>query len=170
MTHLDLAVWLNVISTLAIVAALIFTAMQVRQGNMKRKDQAAVTLINTIQDASWAQGIDLLGSLPENATRSDFESSSPEVQRAVTELGVRLETVGYLVFRRSVDLQTVDDLIGGVAISFWLRAKCWAERGREQTSNPKFAEWVEWLADRIAERREQLGHDPAYTRYTDWRE
>jgi hypothetical protein len=39
--HLDLAVWLNLISTTAIVAALIFTALQVRQGNIKRKDQGS---------------------------------------------------------------------------------------------------------------------------------
>jgi hypothetical protein len=39
--HLDLASVLNVISTIAIVAALIFTALQVRQGNVERRDQAA---------------------------------------------------------------------------------------------------------------------------------
>jgi len=69
MTHLDLAVWLNVISTLAIVAALIFTALQVRQGNIKRRDQAAITLIQTLQDQSWARGLDLIDKLPENAMR-----------------------------------------------------------------------------------------------------
>jgi hypothetical protein len=41
--HLELAVWLNLVSNVAIVAALIFTALQVRQGNIKRRDQAAVT-------------------------------------------------------------------------------------------------------------------------------
>jgi len=170
MTHLDLAVWLNVISTLAIVAALIFTALQVRQGNIKRRDQAAITLIQTLQDQSWARGLDLIDKLPENATRADLENTSPEVQRALTELGVRLETVGYLVFRRNIDLQSVDDLIGGITLGFWSRAKCWAEKGRESTGNPKYAEWVEWLVDRISERRSRLGHESAHTRYADWRE
>jgi hypothetical protein len=47
--HLDLASVLNVISTIAIIAALIFTALQVRQGNVKRRDQAAITLAQTAQ-------------------------------------------------------------------------------------------------------------------------
>lgn len=34
--HLELAVWLNLVSTVATVAALFFTALQVRQGNIKR--------------------------------------------------------------------------------------------------------------------------------------
>ena len=115
--HLDLAAWLNLISTVAIVGALIFTAVQVRQGNIKRRDTAAVTLIETVQSEGWTRMLDLIGKLPEAAPASDVEAAGPEVQRAIIEFGVRLETVGYMVFRRNVDLQTVDDLIGGVTFS-----------------------------------------------------
>ena len=53
--HLDLAVWLNLISTAAIVAALIFAALQVRQGDIKRKDQAAIALIDS-SECDWTIG------------------------------------------------------------------------------------------------------------------
>ena len=168
--HLDLAVWLNVISTIAIVAALIFTALQVRQGNIKRRDQASVTLIQTIQSEGWTRMLDLIGKLPDGAQISDVEAAGPEVQRALIEFGVRLESVGYMAFRRNVDLKTVDDLLGGMTLAYWSRAKNWAERERERTGTPKYAEWCEWLADRVSERRDKLGHKPAYTLYTDWRE
>lgn len=121
--HLDLAVWLNLISTTAIVAALIFTAVQVRQGNIKRRDLAAVTLIQTVQSEGWTRGLDLIGMLPANARVSDIEAAGQDVQRALTEFGLRLETAGYMVFRRNVDLQTVDELIGGVTLMYWSRAK-----------------------------------------------
>lgn len=166
--HLDLAAWLNVISTLAIVAALIFTALQVRQANVKRRDQAAVTLIQTIQSEGWTRMLDLIRKLPVGAQASDVEAAGPEVERAVIDFGIRLETVGYLVFRRNVGLQTVDDLIGGVTLAFWSRAKGWMEEERERTGTPKYAEWCEWLADRIAERREKRGHEPAHLLYADW--
>lgn len=168
--HLDLGVWLNLISTAAIVAALIFTALQVRQANTKRRDQAAVTLIQTIQSEGWTRMLDLIGKLPDGAQISDVEAAGPEVQRALIEFGVRLESVGYMVFRRNVDLKTVDELIGGMTLAFWSRAKNWAGRERERTGTPKYAEWCEWLANRITERREQLGHEPAYRLYADWRE
>lgn len=109
--HLELALWLNLISTSAIVAALIFTALQVRQGNIKRRDQAAVTLIQTTQSEGWTRALELIRKLPENASPDDVEGAGPEVLRAMIDFGVRLETVGYMVFRRTVDLQTVDDLV-----------------------------------------------------------
>ncbi|HME87667.1 MAG TPA: hypothetical protein VKE30_00480 [Chthoniobacterales bacterium] len=139
--HLELAVWLNLISTIAIVAALIFTALQVRQGNIKRRDQAAVTIIQTAQSEGWTRALDLIGKLPERATVEDVEAAGLATQRAVIEFGVRAETIGYMVFRRSVDLETVDDLIGGVTLMFWSRAKNWCERDRQRTDNPKSFEW-----------------------------
>jgi hypothetical protein len=113
--HFDLAVWLNLVSTVAIVGALIFTAVQVRQGNMKRRDLAAVTLIQTTQNEGWTRPLEILSNLPPHATVSDVERAGVEVQRAMIDFGVRLETIGYMVFRRTIDLQTADDLIGGVA-------------------------------------------------------
>jgi len=109
--HLELAVWLNLISTIAIVAALIFIALQVRQGNIKRRDQAAVTIIQTAQSEGWTRALDLIAKLPERATVEDVEAAGLETQRAVIEFGVRSETIGYMVFRQTVDLETVDDLI-----------------------------------------------------------
>ena len=168
--HVDLAAWLNVVSTLAIVGALIFTAVQVRQGNIKRRDQAAVTVIQTTQSEGWTRPLELISNLPPDATVADVERAGAEVQRAMIDFGVRLETIGYMVFRRTIDLRTADDLIGGVTLTFWSRTKEWAERERQRMGNPKLYEWCEWLAERIAERREKLGHKPAYTLYTDWRE
>jgi len=79
--HLDLVVWLNLISTTAIVAALIFAALQVRQGNIKRRDQAAVTLIQTAQSEGWTRALDLIGKLPGNATAADVVM--PDLKRSV---------------------------------------------------------------------------------------
>jgi hypothetical protein len=170
MTHLDLAVWLNLISTIAIVAALIFAALQVRQGNVKRRDQAAVTLIQTVQSEGWTRMLDLIGKLPDGAHISDIEAAGPDVQRAIIDFSIRLETLGYMVFRRNVELRTVDDLIGGVTLAFWARGKSWIQRERQRTGTVKYGEWCEWLAGRIAERREKLGHKPAHLVYADWRE
>ena len=167
--HLDLSAWLNIISTVAIVGALIFTALQVRQGNVKRRDQAAVTLIQTTQSEGWTRAFELIARLPEDAQVSDIDAAGPEVARAIIEFGVRLENVGYLVFRRNVDIETVDDLIGGVTLMFWSRAKNWSLRERKRSGNPKFVEWCEWLANRLATRRQQhLGHKTAEERYGNW--
>jgi len=168
MMHLDLSSIVNLISTVAIVGALIFTALQVRQANLKRSEQAAITLIQTAQSERWTHALTLIAKLPENAQLSDIERMDPEMERSLWDVGTRLETVDYMVFRRIVKLDMVDDLIGGVTLVFWSRAKAWAEHIRIQTDNPKSFEWCKWLAERITERRVMLGHEAASVRHAAW--
>jgi hypothetical protein len=170
MMHLDLSAILNLISTVAILGALIFTALQVRQANLKRSDQAAVTLVHTMQSERYTHALDLIGKLPENTELSDIERMGPEMGTALFELTARLETIGYMVFRRIVKLDAAYDLLGGDTLVFWSRAKAWADHKRVQTGNSKFADWCEWLASRIAERRARIGHEPAHVRHAHWRE
>ncbi|MDQ2867102.1 MAG: hypothetical protein M3R59_01620 [Verrucomicrobiota bacterium] len=168
--HLDLGSVLNLISTVAIVGALVFTALQVRGANQTRRDQAAIVIIQTTQDASWTQSLNLVSSLPENATMEQIRQQGDAMERALFELGIRLEPVGYMIFCRIITLNAVDDLVGGVAMVIWSRAKAWTEDYRKSTNNPKFNEWVEWLADRLTERRARLRPAPAPRQYRNWRE
>ena len=107
--------------------------------------------------------------MPAEARPEDIERAGPQIAHAVFEFGVRLETTAYLVYMRLASMEVIDDLMGGVTLVYWSRAKHWAERERERTGNPKFLEWCEWLADRIAERR-SAGHESAHVRHRGWRE
>ena len=162
--HFDLAMVLNLISTLAIVGALVFTGLQVKEANRTRRDQASVAVIQTTQSENWTRALGLVARLPENIGLKEIEQSPPETQRALLELGVRLETIGYMVYRRIVALEAVDDLIGGVTIMFWLRAKTWAEEERKRTGNAKWLEWCQWLAMQVTERHARGLDRPAYLR------
>jgi hypothetical protein len=168
--QLDLAAILNTVSTIAIVGALIFTALQVRQGNLTRRDQSAVTVIQTSQSDSWSHALELLSNLPANAQLADVDKCGSEVARALFDYGVKLETIGYMVFRRMAPLGTVDDLMGGVVLTYWSRADAWVANERIRTGNPKFFEWCQWLAERILELEATRGHQPAHTRHRNWRE
>ena len=162
--HLDLALVLNLISTLAIVGALIFTGLQVREANRARRDQASVTVIQATQSESWTRALELLGRLPENADLKEIEQSPPETPRALFEFGVRIETIAYMVYRGIVRLELVDELIGGVTLMYWARARKWAEHERARTGNAKFLEWCQWFTTQVAARHAQGLHRPAYLR------
>jgi hypothetical protein len=82
----------------------------------------------------------MLSNLKPQAMVEDVERAGIYVQRAMIDFGVRIETIGYMVFRRTIDLRTADDLIGGVALTFWSRTKNWARRKRERMGNPKLYE------------------------------
>jgi hypothetical protein len=168
--HLDLATLLNFISTAAIVGALIFTALQVRAATDARRDQAAVVVIQTTQNASWTAALNLVSTLPENANAALIREKGAEMERALFEVSIRFEPIGFMVFYGIIPLRAVDDLIGGVALVIWSRAKRWTAEYRAATNNPKFNEWVEWLADRISERRARLHLEPAPRQYRAWHE
>ena len=163
--HLDIATALNIVSTLAIVGALIFAALQVREVNTARREQASVSMIL----ATHFFSVDLISQLPANATVGDIERSSTEMHRALFEFGVRLETIAYMVYQRMVRLETVDDLMGGVTLVYWSRAKAWTESERQRTENPNFRVVpVARHPDRKTAR--ERVDAPAYLRDTRWRE
>lgn len=167
--HFDQAFALNLISTVAIVGALIFTGLQVRAANRTRADQAAVTVIQTTQNASWIESLAMIATLPEEAEPAQVEAGKA-MEAAIFNFNIRLETVGYLVYCRIISLKSIDDLIGGVTMVYWSRAKKWMHRYRESTNNPKIGEWSEWLADQIVARRARGEFGPAHIRYRNWRE
>lgn len=168
--NLDLTLLLDLISTSAIVGALIFTGLQVRNASRARGDQAAVTVIETTQDASWIQAIALISTLPERAEPEQILEMGKGIEQALFAFNIKLETIGYMVYCRIITLKAVDDLIGGVTMVYWSRAEKWMQDYRKGTNNPKIGEWSEWLANQIEQRRLRGEYGPAQIRYRDWRE
>ena len=86
------------------------------------------------------------------------------------EFGIRFEVVGYMLYRRLLDIQTVDDLIGGTIIGYWSRMKAWAGEHRAQTGHEEFLEWCQWAAIQLENRRGKRPYVAAYNKHTDWPE
>jgi hypothetical protein len=163
--HLDFASALNLVSTVTLIGALIFTGLQVRAANRARRDQAAVTVIETAAlSENSARILELLGHVPENASAAAIDNLDAEAKRQILEFGLRLEVTGYMVSHGMVDLQIVNDLAGGVILGFWSRAKNWSEQRRKRTGDDEFLEWCEWLATQIAQYRATRPYVPAYSR------
>ncbi len=168
--HLDFAGWLNLVSTVTLIGAFVFTGLQVRAANQARRDQAAVTVLQTALSENSARALELFGEIPEGASAALIAGLDPVTKRAMIEFGLRLEVIGYMVFHRLVDLRTANDLAGGVILGYWSRAKAWSEETRQRTGHDEFLEWCEWLALQVARRRAAQAYLPAYRQYADWRE
>ena len=163
--HLDFASALSLVSTATLIGALVFTGLQVRAANRARREQAAVTAIQTTAlSENAARILELLGQIPENATATAIDDLDAEAKRQIFQFGLRLEVTGYMVSHGMVDLQIVNDLAGGAILGFWSRAKNWSEERRKQTGEAEFLEWCEWLATQIAQYRATRPYVPAYSR------
>lgn len=166
---MEISTLLNVLSTVALIGALLFAALQVRAASRNRDEQAAIAIINTAQSDAWTRALHLLHTIPFGASASDIDALGIEVGRAIEDIGIRVETIGYMVHRRIVSLEAVDDLIGGIVIFWWQRVKPYAERDRARTDNEKSYEWFQWLAERLAERHDLVDTRPAYSRHAAWK-
>jgi hypothetical protein len=152
--HLDFVNLLNLVSTITLIGALVFTGLQVRAANRARREQMAVTVIETAAlSENSARFLELLSEIPDGASATVIENLDAETRRQIFLFGLRVEIIGYMVFHGLVDVQTVNDLAGGAILSFWSRAKSWSEERRKRTGHDEFLEWCEWLATQIAVSR-----------------
>ena len=163
--HFDFADALNLVSALTLIGALIFTGLQVRVANRARREQAAVTVIQTTAlSENSARILELLGDIPEGASATVIDNLDAETRRQILQFGLRLEVTGYMVSHGMVDLQIINDLAGGAILGFWSRAKHWSEERRKRTGQDEFLEWCEWLVTQIESDRARHAYVPAYTR------
>src|SRR3981081_4603953 len=163
--HLDFASALNLVSTVTLIGALVFTGFQGPAANRARRDQAAVTVIETAAlSENSARFLELLSEIPEGASATVIENLDADTKRQIFLFGLRVEVIGYMVFHGLVEVQTVNALPVGVSLSFWSRAKNWSEERRKRTGHDEFLEWCEWLATQIAQYRATHPYVPAYSR------
>jgi hypothetical protein len=161
---MDTATILSAVSSFAVVGALIFAALQVRVANRARAEHAAISIVEAAQSDAWTRGLNQLYRIPEGASAEQIDALGPELTNAIEQVGIRVETTGYMVWRGIVDAGMVDDLFGGIVIFWWSRIRPFAERDRLRTSNPKSYEWFQWLAEQLSERRLGRSAVPAYLR------
>jgi hypothetical protein len=154
---------LSVLSTLALVGAVVFAGLQVRQTNLQRKEQTAIELARSMQSVEWTSAVGPISRIPLHGALTLDQTT----EAAATSLGLRLETLGYLVFRRAVTLDVIDELFGGMTRTAWDRLDPWVHKWRVDSGNEKAYEWFQWLAERLLER--SVSPTPAYRAHPDWR-
>src|SRR5205814_10257859 len=162
--HFDFASALNLVSTVTLIGALVFTGMQLRAANRARREQAAVTVIQTAAlSENSARFLELLSEIPEGASVAIIENLAAETRSQIFQFGLRVEVIGYMVFHGLVDIQTVNDLAGGAILSFWSRAKNWSVERQKRIGQDKFLEWCEWPTTKFAQYRATAPYVPAYS-------
>ena len=58
---------------------------------------------------------------------------------------------------------------GGLAVVMWRKLRRWTGEVRRENAQPSWAEWFQWLAERLQEFAGAKELQPAYSRYSSWR-
>ena len=152
----------------AVVIALVFGMVQIHQFRRQRHDVAAIELMRSLQDHEFTHSFRLIYPLPEDMPAEDFLGLGNEYEDAALALGARFESMGLLVYRESLPLHLVEEIIGGAVVLLWRRLRPWVEFHRQEQQHPLLFEWFQWLAERLDERG-RPAQMPAYLRYRDWK-
>ena len=72
MTLQSFSIIVDIISSVAVFAAIIFGITQIRQFRQQRRDSAAVELVRSVMDSEFTNGFRLIHALPEETSAKDF--------------------------------------------------------------------------------------------------
>jgi len=157
----------QVLGGVAVVVALVFGIVQIRQFRRQRLDAAALELMRSLQDREFTHAFRLIYALPDDIPASDLRALGVEHEEAALALGTRFETMGLLVYRDSVPIELLEELIGGAIVILWRKLRPWVEAGRIEGGHPLLFEWFQWLAERL-EARGRPTQMPAFLKHRDW--
>lgn len=140
---------------------------QLRQLRDQRRDSAAIELMRSLQDPTFARAFQLVLSLPAEVPASELQASGTNLDEAATILAIRFETLGLMVYRGAISFDVMEDLVGGVVLNIWNRLKDPICEIRTKKDWPMYCEWFQWLAEQL-EKRGRLQEIPAHIRLRDW--
>ncbi len=158
----------EIFGVLTVIAGVLFGAYQVREFRIQRRYSITVELMRSFYNPDLARAVHLIRQLPEGISAVEMRSRGPEFEQAAILICTTYETFGLLVFRDVAPFSMVRELTGGLLLTVFNKLRQWMRDVRVEQSQPSWAEWFEWLADRMQDYNESHALKPAYERHADW--
>jgi hypothetical protein len=158
----------KIVGSVVVISGVVFGVIQVRHYQQQRHDVAAVQLVNSFQSPEFNKSLRNVWSLPDATTWQELQACGNGWQEAAFQVGMTMETMGVLVYRRIVPLAILDELMGDAIVVLWRKLQPWVKHLRTDQKRDSAYEWFQWLAERLAEqeRRTEIG---AYRTYSNWK-
>jgi hypothetical protein len=125
--------------------------------------------MRSFYDPEFARAMRLIKALPDGCRASELRAKGADYEEAAIIISTRFETIGLLAFKEITSFSMVREIVGGVAVVMWRKLERWASDVRSEQGQPSWAEWFQWLAERLVEYSGGKEAQPAYVRWTSWR-
>jgi hypothetical protein len=156
----------NVATALALLVAVAFGILQLGHLAKTRAIFSSAELVHSFQTADFTRSVIAVSQLPDGADPETI-TRDPAVFAATQYVGHVFESLGVLVYHRIIPLHLVDDLLGG-----YVRL-CWRKLGPQVTARRRdmginYGEWMQWLAERLAEHPSPGKSEGAHLAHRTW--
>ena len=166
---MDLVAIASLVSSGAIVLGLLFAGWQVRALGQQRAHEAQLQLILSFQTSSFARAVEHLMVMPDGLSVSEIKSRLGNDAYLMIEFAMAMEGMGVLVARRAIPFEVVETVISGGFNVGWRKLRRYVEETRAASANQNFAEYFQWMAERLSERRAIVPAEPAYLALKGWK-
>lgn len=168
MTLTELANLAEILGALTLISGAVFGLYQVSEYRKQRREQVASELMKTFYSPELSRAVALIRSLPDDASAEVLrEDLGPEGEEAAIQLCTIFETMGVLVHERIAPFTLVEQLAGGMICVMHRKLSGWLEAVRIEQEQPSWAEWFQWLAEQLSERKKNA--EPAYKQFKNWK-
>jgi hypothetical protein len=167
---MDLSTLASLINALAVTAALIFAAAQIRYYRQRRRRDAMLELVRSFQSPSFTSAFRRVLSLPDDATTEQIrEKLGPDGEEIVYLVTLTWESLGVMLFRGEVTIDLIDDFFSGPILISWRKLNVFVEEDRRTLDRSTVFEWFQWLAERMIEREKSTPAVPAQIAHRNWK-
>ena len=157
------------IEAIAVVIAVGFAILQVRQYRKDQHREAAMELLHSFQTPSFARALNIVYALPDGLSKEEIESTVGDEFHLVYAMTTTWESLGVLVHRGEVDLQLIDDFFSGPILISWRKLERHVLGEREATGRETINEWFQWLKERLEAVESKEPPIPAHIAHKDWK-
>jgi len=160
---------IDTISMIAILAGIVYGALELRQFRQNKEREATFELMRLIQTPEFSQALTALIQLPDATTTEDLLALPKPQLDQLYHLQSTWESLGILVYRGDVSLNLIDEFYGGPILFSWRRLRPLVEYNRRIFQRESLNEWFQWLVERLEASYEGKPEmQPAHEAYRDW--
>jgi len=157
------------IEAIAVVVAVGFAMVQVRQYRRDKQREAALEMLHSFQTPAFARALNIIYNMPEGLSKEEIERFAGDEFHLVYAMTTTFESLGILVFRGEIDLQLIDDFFSGPIRISWRRLEGHVRGERAETGRETINEWFQWLNERLGEMESAEPPVPAHVAHRHWR-
>lgn len=160
---------LNLITTVTVIAGVTFAVFEVLHMSARRRQNAALALVQSYQTPEFAKAIVKVATIPEGLSRRELEEHLKDDVEGMYLMMTTWESLGILVYRREIDIGLVEDFFSGPITISWRKFRPMIEAMRTTLDRETYFEWFQWLAERIDERESARPAIAAYVEHKTWK-
>lgn len=164
---MDLNTIANVSTAITVLSGLIFGIVQLTDAQRKRRHIAAIEAAHGFLTPELRGAFRRI--LMEDAPL-DVESfrENPGLTNDAEVIIYSAEAFGVMVYERAIGLHTIDRLMGGFLRSAWRHLARYVDAER-RVYGVNFAEWYQWLVERLEEHPAPGKQEGAYLAHRAWK-